>query len=172
MNNRVRQILLEGNRSGCRGFSSAGMPALQRKQRRRKIALPFGYSVERAATSAPSLSRFIPKKSIMKSLKYYQLIAVFALNTVLFAPGAYSGTPKQSQQIVVMVRCVWCSPTRPPSRQTITVNSDGTSSVRLPKAGKYEISCATGPHKGEVLKTVTASAPSDSYALVGMHISH
>lgn len=97
----------------------------------------------------------------MKSFKTYLLIAVFALSTV-FAPSAFTSATRPVRGIDVVVQ----KNPGTSSRQTATPNPDGTFSVILPGAGIYTIKYASGPDKGKVITTVTATKA----GLVGLHI--
>ena len=88
----------------------------------------------------------------MKSLKSYLLIAVLSLST-LFVPSAFANAVQPVKGIDVIVK----KNPGTASRQTATTNADGTFSVSLPAPGNYTIQYASGPHKGEVITTVTAT---------------
>ena len=93
-------------------------------------------------------------KTIMKSLKSYLLIAVVSLSTLL-VPSAFANAAAPVRGIDVIVKKGFCSTCS--SRQMATANADGTFSVNLPASGNYTITYASGPHKGEVITSVTAT---------------
>jgi hypothetical protein len=77
----------------------------------------------------------------MKSFKSYLLTVAFALS-VLFAPSAGATT------IEIYIKT---HPSKPPTRQTINVNADGTANIKLPAAGNHTITYAAGPNTGKVI---------------------
>ena len=89
----------------------------------------------------------------MKSFKSYLLIAVLSLSTV-FVPNAFPGAVSPVKGIDVIVKK---DPGNSAARAVATPNKDGTFSVNLPGPGTYTISYASGPHKGEVIETITAT---------------
>jgi len=86
------------------------------------------------------------RKTIMKSLKSYLLIAVLSLST-LFVPSAFANATTPVKGIDVIVR----KNPGTAARQHVTVNADGSANVNLSASGKYTITYADGPMKGKVL---------------------
>jgi hypothetical protein len=74
---------------------------------------------------------------------------------MVFVPSVVTASNKPVTGIDVIVKKLPCPCSS--ARQTATPNKDGSFSVNLPGAGKYTITYADGPKKGQVITTITAT---------------
>jgi len=89
----------------------------------------------------------------MKHLKAYLIVAILAFS---FASSQHS-LASQTRPVKGIDVVVQKEPGNTNTRQTAKPNKDGSFTVELPGPGKYTISYADGPKKGQVIKTVTAT---------------
>ena len=87
----------------------------------------------------------------MKYIKSYGLVAVISVS--MFSSGFLeAGQIAPVKRIDVIVKK---DPGNSSGRQIATLNKDGNYTVQLPAAGRYTITYANGPKKGQVIKIVT-----------------
>ena len=81
------------------------------------------------------------------------MVAVFGLSAACFSS---AGAAPTARSVNVQVRCLDCA--QPYSQRLMAqINAMNNAMVQLPGAGKYEITYADGPLKGQVIKTVKAT---------------